>query len=577
MRAPLSAPAATATPAGRTLPSWAVPLLLFVAAALVYSIHLDRPPHPDELYQIIPAEGLLAEGKPSIADGLYGRALAQTWIIAGSLRLFGHSLAAARLSSLLGIAGVAALLFLWLRRNASPAAAWIGAVGFALSPLALTTAQFARIYGVQTFCFFLVCLLTYAALAPPGLLRPTPQASGRFRIAPLRDVWPRLLLLGLALPPLLLATHLQPTTLLGGAGLGLWAVGTMVLPWLRDPAVSARHKRLAVAGVVILALMLLVALWVGGVLGPLWRTYRYTPLFEARFRNQFWFYARWLFIYYPLPFLLTVPLAILALAAWPRPASLAVCVFTVGFVLNSFGGMKGLRYLAYALPFLFALWGMALAVIWRAPIAAWPAFGGRIAARVPAALRTPNAACGLVALLVLANPAWVKTAAQLANIRLPGEEPTPDWAAARPALEPWLKRVPVVVTTEELGTLYFLGRFDVRFSPSKLSEMEASDRREFAADPRTGRAVISTVGSLGLVLDCYQEGLFLLASRQWGHAHLFSPEVQAFVRDHAQPLPLPKHSEVTAYSWSHPDGYQPPAACASLPPMPGPGARTRVH
>src|SRR5947209_16411772 len=168
MRARLSAPAVPATAAGRSLPSWAAPLLLLAAAALVYAVHLDRPPHPDELYQIIPAEGLLADGTPRIADGLYARALAQTWIIAESLRLFGRSLAAARLSSLLGVAGAVTLLFLWLRRNAGPAAAWAGALGFGLSPFALTTAQFARIYGVQTFCFLLACLLTYAALAPPG-------------------------------------------------------------------------------------------------------------------------------------------------------------------------------------------------------------------------------------------------------------------------------------------------------------------------------------------------------------------------------------------------------------------------
>ena len=85
---------------------------------------------------------------------------------------------------------------------------------------------------------------------------------------------------------------------------------------------------------------------------------------RSKYRNQFWFYAEWLFLYYPLPFLLILPLALLALAAWPRPASLAACVFAVGFALNSFGGMKGLRYLVYALPFLFALWGMGLAASW---------------------------------------------------------------------------------------------------------------------------------------------------------------------------------------------------------------------
>src|SRR3954451_17042966 len=129
MRAPLSAPAVVTATAGR-LRSWTAALLVFVAVGFVYTINIDPVPHPDEFDQIIPAEGQLAPGEPRIADGLYTRALAQTWIIAGSLRLFGHSLAAARLSSVLGIAGVTALLFMWLRRDAGPAAAWIGALGF---------------------------------------------------------------------------------------------------------------------------------------------------------------------------------------------------------------------------------------------------------------------------------------------------------------------------------------------------------------------------------------------------------------------------------------------------------------
>ena len=180
MRALLSAPAVVATSAGRALPSWVAPLLLFVAIALVYAINLDRPPHPDELCQIIPAEGLLADRRPRIADGLYTRAMAQTWIIAASLRLFGDSLAAARLSSVLGIAGATALLFLWLRRGAGPTAAWLGALGFGLSPFAVGVAQFARIYGLQTFAFSVVCLLTYAALTPSGPgPRPAMPASAR--------------------------------------------------------------------------------------------------------------------------------------------------------------------------------------------------------------------------------------------------------------------------------------------------------------------------------------------------------------------------------------------------------------
>jgi hypothetical protein len=57
-----------------SIASAAVPFFLFAAAALLFSINLDRLPHPDELYQIQAAEGLLATGEPRIADGLYTRA-----------------------------------------------------------------------------------------------------------------------------------------------------------------------------------------------------------------------------------------------------------------------------------------------------------------------------------------------------------------------------------------------------------------------------------------------------------------------------------------------------------------------
>ncbi len=105
--------------------SAALPFFLFVAATLLFSINLERLPNPDELYQIQAAEGLLATGEPRIADGLYTRAYAQTWLIAQSLSLAGNTLSAARLSSVLAMATLTALLFVWLRPAAGALAAWI--------------------------------------------------------------------------------------------------------------------------------------------------------------------------------------------------------------------------------------------------------------------------------------------------------------------------------------------------------------------------------------------------------------------------------------------------------------------
>jgi hypothetical protein len=181
-----------------------------------------------------------------------------------------------------------------------------------------------------------------------------------------------------------------------------------------------------------------------------------------------------------------------------------------------------------------------------------------------------------LAVLFLANPAWLRTVTLLADVPLPGEERPPNWPAVRPALEPLLKRVPVVVTTEELGTQYYLGRFDIRFSPSKLHEF-SDGSTDFLLDPRTGRPVIAQVASLERVIDCYPEGLFVLNSSQWNRPHLFSPEVRELLLARTESVALPPRTRVTALTWKHAPGTVPPAGCADLPPLPGPAARIAPH
>ena len=65
-----------------------------------------------------------------------------------------------------------------------------------------------------------------------------------------------------------------------------------------------------------------------------------------------------------------------------------------------------------------------------------------------------------------------RTSTILADVNIPPELPRTNWPAAKAALEPLLAEAGVVVTTEELGALYFLGRYDVRYSPSKLEELQ---------------------------------------------------------------------------------------------------------
>ena len=219
-----------------SMAGWLAPLALFAAACLLYSINLGRMAHPDEFHHILAAQGLLATGEPRIAEGVYTRVYLQTWLVAKSFSLFGDSLAAARVPSLIATALLVATLFAWLRREAGPLAAWIGAVLFGTSPFAVDMAQFCRFYAMQSLAMFVTAIVVYAAVKAPS-----------------DPPWRRLALLALALAPLMLAVYLQPTSLLGSLGLGLWAVVAIGLPWLADPGVPRTRKLVMLGGLVLAA------------------------------------------------------------------------------------------------------------------------------------------------------------------------------------------------------------------------------------------------------------------------------------------------------------------------------------
>ena len=538
----------SALPATANRYAWRAPTVLALAAGLLYCINLGRLPHPDELHHALAARGLLDHGLPSIAEGVYERGLLHTYLVAGSYALFGDSLASARIPSVVCMALVAALLFVWLRREASSLAAWLGAGGFAVSPFAVDIAQFARFYAPQCLAFLVAAFLTYAAVSGRHTLRR------------------RALLLVGALPPALLALNLQPTTLIGLVSIASWAGCVLGIPWLTAPSVPRRHK-LAVIAIGVLALMVFLF---SGLATTLWQLFRSTPLFNLKNADEFWYYHALYSLFYPTLWPLTGLLGLAAIATWRQPALFALLTFAVSFVLNSLAASKSLRYIIFAQPLLFAVWGMGLAAIWPS----LRSFGMDLRQRLgpPLAaigIRQPAAAGLLVAaavlFLVVGNPAWLRSASLLADITVPPEQPRPNWPLARPQLEPWLAQADVVVTTEELATLYFLGRYDIRFSPSKMGELEPGQRHEFGLDFRTGRPVISTRESLERVLACYPSGIILGPTASWGSPTLLGPELVQLIESQTRPIELPAKTRLSAVEWQHSAGAVADAQCRDLP------------
>ena len=77
------------------------------------------------------------------------------------------------------------------------------------------------------------------------------------------------------------------------------------------------------------------------------------PVFNEATQEEFWFYHVRYMIFYPTLWTLTGMIGVAAVAYFPRPGWFLLVTFAVSFVLTSFGGPKGMRYLAYAQPYLY--------------------------------------------------------------------------------------------------------------------------------------------------------------------------------------------------------------------------------
>jgi hypothetical protein len=174
----------------------------------------------------------------------------------------------------------------------------------------------------------------------------------------------------------------------------------------------------------------------------------------------------------------------------------------------------------------------------------------------------------VLAMVVLMNPFWLRSATVIGGIDLPTETPTENWRAARETLAGWVADADIMITTEELGAIYFLGRADVAFSPSKIPELR-NQRSDFGIDYRTGRPVIAKPESLERLIDCFQSGFVVGPIRQWGSPIGITKEAQVVLLRRATPIEVPEKSNLFAWGWTHEPWDKRPGKCSELDRLPG--------
>jgi hypothetical protein len=198
--------------------------------------------------------------------------------------------------------------------------------------------------------------------------------------------------------------------------------------------------------------------------------------------------------------------------------------------------MKAGRYVFFALPYLFATWGLAGGSVFPRAVqigyGAWARIWSFVAeskGHSPTALeqrlrRYTFAALAVVALAfaVVCQVSYRESAKLMVQsaitvlsrpARLLSGPPVEPWTRHRDELAAMVKRASIFVTAAPPETALVLGPFDLILNRSPPEE--TLEQGEFALDPRVGRATIATVESMQAVMDCYPTGIVVVPGEYW--------------------------------------------------------------
>ena len=505
---------------------------VFLLTLLAYVSGISHPPQYDELYHVLAARSWANNGTLSIAEGSYTRAYLFTELTGLVFRHLGDSVAVARLLPAVCAAGLVATVFFWTAARVGLMAASLAAALTALSVSTIALAHFVRFYSLHAWAFFVAAVLIYQAIA--GERRHYALTAAMvFGAAAL----------------FLFCLHLQATTLIGVVALSGWALVLVS----KHALTYGKRPQILMAVIITALVVLLVQLLAPQDLSELWNMYRSSPLW-ARGSSSL-YYHWWLLDHYPVFYGLFPAVVGLAIVRSWRPALYCAVVFTIGVAIHSFAGTKGGRYIYYLLPFFFILCGIAISAalphVTALARSAWSSiFGSPLASR---GVAVGDAAITILFLgmLFASTPGFYRAVKVLGagSAHLHPQYAT-HWSIARKPLLAAASESDILVTTNALSALYFLGDYDVEMSATVLHDFSSE---EFDLDPRTGRPVISTTGSLQLLMSCYQTGLVIAEAHQWSNAVYGIPQESARILEQsASPLSLPPEANLVAYRWLNP-------------------------
>ena len=524
----------------RTAATAGVVALIALAVRLA---QLDHAPFIDEMNHVLAARSLLEDGDLAILDGRpYGRAWLFTYLVAALYRVLGVGLEIGRLPAVIGGVLLVCLFFIWLRRVGGAVAGWVAALLLCFAPISIYLSQWVRFYTLHALFFWIFVLSVYRL-----------TEGGK------RALW-----IGVGATALLIALHLQETTLVGLGGLSAWLAVLYVPSLLRGWWRSPRRTWIGVAAAA-MALTGLGVVFATGVVESTLARFGVVDDWAASRAGNVRFYHQLLEDQYGLLWALWPVAFLVALTRAPRSASLFGAIFAVALVFHSLAAWKSERYLFYALPGMLAVWGLAVAAF-----VPWLTERLRdLLARIPGPIPGRLTGIGVSAALVLVG---LFAAAGVDAFRLSREmmlrpdaewetpaghlgewyRGWPDWASARNLLAPVSDSAAVMISSNDLSALFYLDRVDYVLSAGRLMQFDGSRSLEFALDWKTGRPVISAVESIDLIMDCQPSGLIVVEEHVWGWSGGVPDSTAAFIASQTDEVPLPPEVGLLAFRWRNP-------------------------
>ena len=499
----------------RAFLDWILPIAAVLAVAIP---NLDHPPSYDEVLHYDAALGLIEHGDLSIAQGEYTRAGLYSGLVAVSFQLFGVNDVAARIPSVLASIVWVLLLYNFTMKLASRSAAWVALALLVSAPAFIQITQMCRFYTLHGMFFFVAALCVYAAV---------------YR----KDNRGRLLLGLVAAFALLLALHLQKTTLIGAAALIAWLCSLAVPSvWSfvrRRPANAAMVGGAAIVAAVVAILFVPWSLIMSIAME--------TPYWASGRASAYLFYARSFGSNFGFVWILFPFLAILSYRRLPALTWYCCVVLGLAFLLHTVAGPKDSRYISYAFPFLCIVAGIGLAEMLREFKRVAADVTRQIAPRVPEKAAVNGVVTACVSFLILLNPntsdavsgVFDPDASSLANYHAAEA----DWRKVHQTLNQEAADMPTLVASSGTKALFYIGYYDYELNLSVV--YETLDAEEFGIDPRTGGRVIGELDSLQAVVTCNPRGLVVLDESKWRTRSLVTDPVADFIEETLLPVPVP--------------------------------------